>query len=145
MCVCVRARVFCDDATQPIDRQTTTKTNDHRGKGRAGDLLRRASWMSLTMTVTRLEWMVQRLASSKSPTRCASAASCIASSADACQRYSRFVKCSCTSFTSRAKGSLRISSSVDRWYCRISFSALSPGRCRRLTPPTGQQQAIDSG
>ena len=32
-------------------------------------LMRRASWMSLGMMVTRLAWMAQRLVSSKSPTR----------------------------------------------------------------------------
>ncbi|WVZ72353.1 LOW QUALITY PROTEIN: hypothetical protein U9M48_020828 [Paspalum notatum var. saurae] len=31
--------------------------------------MRRASWMSLGMMVTRLAWMAQRLVSSKSPTR----------------------------------------------------------------------------
>ena len=34
--------------------------------------------------------------------------------------------------TSRAKGSLRMSSSVDRWYLRISRRATVPGRYRRL-------------
>lgn len=40
-----------------------------------------ASWMSLGMIVTRLAWMAQRLVSSNSPTRYASAASCNASTA----------------------------------------------------------------
>ena len=31
--------------------------------------MRRASWMSLVMMVTRLAWMAQRLVSSKRPTR----------------------------------------------------------------------------
>lgn len=35
-----------------------------------------ASWMSFFMMVTRLAWMAQRLVSSKSPTMCASEASC---------------------------------------------------------------------
>ena len=34
--------------------------------------------------------------------------------------------------TSLAKGSLRMSSSVDRWYLRISRRATVPGRYRRL-------------
>ena len=83
---------------------------------RPGPRMRRASCMSLTMTVTRFECMVHRFASSNKPTRCASAASCIASRADACHLYSRFVKCSCTSLTSRANGNFRINNSVDRWY-----------------------------
>ena len=33
-----------------------------------GPLIRLASWMSLGMTVTRLAWITQRLASSKRPT-----------------------------------------------------------------------------
>jgi len=37
--------------------------------------MRRASWMSLGMMVTRLAWMAQRLVSSKRPTRYASDAS----------------------------------------------------------------------
>ena len=36
------------------------------------------------------------------------------------------------SLTSRAKGSLRINKSVDRWYLRISFKATWPGRDRLL-------------
>ncbi|KAF8733140.1 hypothetical protein HU200_015513 [Digitaria exilis] len=78
--------------------------------------MRRASWMSLGMMVTRLAWMAQRLVSSKSPTRYASAASCR---------------------TRRWNGSLRMSSSVLFWYLRISRSATVPGRKRWgfFTPP----------
>ena len=36
--------------------------------------IRRASWMSFGMMVTRLAWIAQRLVSSKRPTRYASAA-----------------------------------------------------------------------
>ena len=62
--------------------------------------MRRASWMSRGMMVTLFACMVQRLASSNSPTRCASAASCSAIMASACQRYSRRKKYVCTSRTS---------------------------------------------
>ncbi|OQU87918.1 hypothetical protein SORBI_3003G367401 [Sorghum bicolor] len=78
--------------------------------------MRRASWMSLGMMVTRLAWMAQRLVSSKSPTSAATA-----------ELWKR----------RRWNGSLRISSSVLFWYLRISRSATVPGRKRWgfFTPP----------
>ena len=71
-----------------------------------------------------------RFASSNNPTRWASAASCKATSAAACQRKSCGARPCWTCRTSRAKGSFRSSRSVERWYLRISFSAASPGRSR---------------
>ncbi|KAK4828974.1 hypothetical protein QYF61_001595 [Mycteria americana] len=68
--------------------------------------MRRASWMSLGMMVTRLAWMAQRLVSSKSPTS--------AITAELWKRRSVLKSCA-ISRTSRWKGSLRISSSVDFW------------------------------
>jgi hypothetical protein len=46
--------------------------------------------------------------------------------------------------TSRAKGSLRISRSVDRWYLRISRSATVPGRylCGFLIAPPSVAAAL---
>ncbi|KAJ1282537.1 hypothetical protein BS78_03G060100 [Paspalum vaginatum] len=98
--------------------------------------MRRASWMSLGMMVTRLAWMAQRLVSSKSPTRYASAASCSAATADDWKRRSVLKSCA-ISRTSRWNGSFRISSSVLFWYLRISRSATVPGRkrCGFFTPP----------
>ena len=68
----------------------------------------------------------------------AEALACSAISASACQRFSPSIGdelyVCVISRTSRANGSLRISSSVDRWYFRISRSATVPGlreRCRR--------------
>ena len=111
------------------NRRQWRGTNDRRGRHTherhpsrslplgCGPRMRRASWMSLTMTVTRLR-MVQRLASSKSPTRCASAAS----SSQQRRRLPPVLavrEVQLHPFTSRANGSFRISSSVDRWYlCR---------------------------
>ncbi|RCV33606.1 hypothetical protein SETIT_7G095400v2 [Setaria italica] len=98
--------------------------------------MRRASWMSLGMMVTRLAWIAQRLVSSNSPTRYASAASCSAATAEDWNRRSVLKSCA-ISRTRRWKGSLRISSSVLFWYLRISRSATVPGRKRWgfLTPP----------
>ena len=50
--------------------------------------MRRASWMPLGWIVTRLAWIAQRFVSSKSPTRCASAASSCASTAEPWKRRS---------------------------------------------------------
>ncbi|KAF2925317.1 hypothetical protein DAI22_06g043200 [Oryza sativa Japonica Group] len=98
--------------------------------------MRRASWMSLGMMVTRLAWMAHRLVSSKSPTRYASAASCSAATAELWKRRS-VLKSWAISRTRRWKGSLRMSSSVLFWYLRISRSATVPGlkRCGFFTPP----------
>ncbi|XBI07831.1 hypothetical protein VPH35_135671 [Triticum aestivum] len=98
--------------------------------------MRRASWMSLGMMVTRLAWMAQRLVSSNSPTRYASAASCSADTAELWNRRSVLKSCA-ISRTRRWKGSLRMSSSVLFWYLRISRSATVPGRnrCGFFTPP----------
>ncbi|CAA6675081.1 unnamed protein product [Spirodela intermedia] len=88
--------------------------------------MRRASWISLGMIVTRLAWIAQRFVSSKSPTRYASAASWRADTA------------SCAiSLTRRWNGSFRISSSVLFWYLRISLRATVPGlkRWGFFTPP----------
>ncbi|XBH97546.1 hypothetical protein VPH35_127201 [Triticum aestivum] len=98
--------------------------------------MRRASWMSLGMMVTRLAWMAQRLVSSKRPTRYASAASWSAETAEDWKRRS-VLKSWAISRTRRWKGSLRMSSSVLFWYLRISRRATVPGRkrCGFLTPP----------
>ncbi|OQU86287.1 hypothetical protein SORBI_3003G065001 [Sorghum bicolor] len=90
--------------------------------------MRRASWMSLGMMVTRLAWMAQRLVSSKSPTS--------AATAEDWNRRSVLKSCA-ISRTSRWNGSFRISSSVLFWYLRISRSATVPGRnrCGFFTPP----------
>ncbi|BAS96270.1 Os06g0159700, partial [Oryza sativa Japonica Group] len=98
--------------------------------------IRRASWMSLGMMVTRLAWMAHRLVSSNSPTRYASAASCSAATAELWKRRS-VLKSWAISRTRRWKGSLRMSSSVLFWYLRISRSATVPGlkRCGFFTPP----------
>ena len=57
-----------------------------RAYSRPRPRIRRASWMSLTMMVTRFPWIAQRLASSKSWTKWASVASWSAEIADACLR-----------------------------------------------------------
>merc|ERR1719361_579959 len=89
--------------------------------------IRRASWMSLGMMVTRLAWMAQRLVSSKRLTRYASLASWRARMALDWKRRS-FLKSWAISRTRRWNGSLRMRSSVDFWYLRISRSATVPGR-----------------
>jgi hypothetical protein len=92
--------------------------------------------MSLGMMVTRLAWIAQRLVSSNSEVRYASDASCRAMMACDWKRRS-VLKSWATSRTRRWKGSLRIRSSVDFWYLRISRSATVPGlkRWGFLTPP----------
>ena len=86
----------------------------------------RASCMSFGMIVTRFAWTAHKLQSSNRPTRCASAASCNARIADACQLYAWRERPCWISLTNRAKGSRRMSKSVLFWYCRISCSARSP-------------------
>ncbi|KAL7083543.1 hypothetical protein ACP275_14G170500 [Erythranthe tilingii] len=92
--------------------------------------------MSFGIMVTLLAWMAQRLVSSKSPTRYASAASCSAATAELWKRRSVLKSCA-ISRTSLWNGSLRIRSSVDFWYLRISRRATVPGRKRWgfFTPP----------
>merc|ERR1712224_951651 len=77
--------------------------------------------------VTRLAWMAQRLVSSKSPTREASEASWRAITAEDWKRRS-VLKSWAISLTRRWNGSLRMRSSVDFWYLRISLRATVPGR-----------------
>ena len=55
--------------------------------------MRRASWMSLGMIVTRLAWIAQRFVSSKRPTRYASAASWSARTAEPWKRRSVLKSC----------------------------------------------------
>ena len=88
------------------------------------------------MMVTRLACIAQRFVSSKRPTRYASAASCTARTADAWKRRSPLKSCA-ISRTRRWNGSLRMRSSVDFWYLRISRSATVPGLYLWgfLTPP----------
>ena len=88
--------------------------------------IRLASWMSFGMMVTRLAWMAQRLESSKSPTRYASADSCRALIA-ACWNRRSVLKSCAISLTSLWKGNLLMSSAVRFWKWRISFSAAVPG------------------
>merc|ERR1719486_1677760 len=92
--------------------------------------------MSLGMMVTRFAWIAQRLVSSKRPTRYASDASCRATTAELWKRRSVLKSCA-ISRTRRWNGSLRMSSSVDFWYLRISRRATVPGRYRWgfFTPP----------
>ena len=98
--------------------------------------MRRASWMSFGMMVTRLAWIAHKLVSSNSPTRYASEASCSAMTAEDWKRRSVLKSCA-ISRTSRWNGSLRISSSVLFWYRLISRRATVPGRyrCGFFTPP----------
>merc|ERR1719493_533060 len=92
--------------------------------------------MSLGMMVTRLAWMAQRVVSSKSPTREASEASWRAITAEDWKRRS-VLKSWAISLTRRWNGSLRMRSSVDFWYLRISRRATVPGLYLWgfLTPP----------
>ena len=77
--------------------------------------MRRASWTSFGMMVTRLAWMAHKLVSSKRPTRYASDASWSANTAVLWKRKSVLKSCA-ISRTRRWNGSLRIKSSVDFWY-----------------------------
>eukprot|EP00223_Ostreococcus_mediterraneus_P005934 CAMPEP_0179696502 /NCGR_PEP_ID=MMETSP0936-20121108/6901_1 /TAXON_ID=548131 ORGANISM="Ostreococcus mediterraneus, Strain clade-D-RCC2573" /NCGR_SAMPLE_ID=MMETSP0936 /ASSEMBLY_ACC=CAM_ASM_000574 /LENGTH=98 /DNA_ID=CAMNT_0021569455 /DNA_START=127 /DNA_END=420 /DNA_ORIENTATION=+ len=88
------------------------------------------------MMVTRLAWMAHKLVSSNKPTKYASDASWSANTAEDWNRKS-VLKSWAISRTKRWNGSLRIKSSVDFWYLRISRSATVPGRylCGFLTPP----------
>ena len=86
----------------------------------------RANCISFGIIVTRLACMAHKLVSSKRPIRCASAASCKARIADACQLYVCRARPCWISLTNRANGSRRMSKSVLFWYCRISRSARSP-------------------
>ncbi|CAN1166113.1 hypothetical protein LINPERPRIM_LOCUS34114 [Linum perenne] len=88
------------------------------------------------MIVTLLAWIAQRLVSSKSPTRYASAASWRAETAELWNLRS-VLKSWAISRTRRWKGSLRIKSSVLFWYLRISRRATVPGLnlCGFFTPP----------
>ncbi len=88
--------------------------------------IRRANWISLGMIVTRLAWIAHRLVSSNSPTKYASDASCNAKTAELWNRRS-VLKSWAISLTNLWKGSLRIKSSVDFWYLRISRRATVPG------------------
>ena len=98
--------------------------------------MRRASWTSFGMMVTRLAWMAHKFVSSNKPTKYASDASWSAKTAEDWNRKSVLKSCA-ISRTRRWNGSLRIKSSVDFWYLRISRSATVPGRylCGFLTPP----------
>ena len=95
-----------------------------------------ASWMSLGMMVTLLAWIAQRLVSSKSPTRYASADSWRARIA-ADWNLRSVLKSWAISLTSLWNGSFLIKSSVDFWYFLISRRATVPGLylCGFLTPP----------
>ena len=75
-------------------------------------LMRRESWISFGMMVTRLAWMAHRFESSFSPTRYASDASCRARTADPWNRR-LLLKSMAISRTRRWKGSLRMRRSVD--------------------------------
>ncbi len=80
--------------------------------------------------------MAHRLVSSNSPTKYASDASCSAKTAELWNRRS-VLKSWAISLTNLWKGSLRIRSSVDFWYLRISRRATVPGLYLWgfLTPP----------
>ena len=88
--------------------------------------MRRASWISFGIIVTRLAWIAHRFVSSKRPTRYDSEASCSARMAVDWKRRSVLKSCA-ISRTSRWKGSLRMSNSVLFWYLRISLKATVPG------------------
>ena len=88
------------------------------------------------MMVTLFAWIAHKLVSSNKPTKYASAASCIARTADPWKRKSPLKSCA-ISLTNLWKGNLRIKSSVDFWYFLISLKATVPGRylCGFFTPP----------
>ena len=98
--------------------------------------MRRASWMSFGMIVTRFAWIAHKLVSSNKPTRYASDASCKAAIALDWNLKSDLKSCA-ISRTRRWKGSFLNSSSVDFWYLLISCKATVPGRyrCGFLTLP----------
>ena len=73
--------------------------------------IRRASWMSFGMIVTRFAWIAHKLVSSNRPTRYASEASCNARIAVLWKRKS-VLKSWAISRTRRWKGNLRINKSV---------------------------------
>ncbi len=101
-------------------------------------LRRLANWISLGKIVTLLPCIAQRLVSSNSPTKYASADSWRASSAEAWKRIS-VLKFVAISLTRRWNGAFRIKSSVDFWYLRISRRATVPGlhRCFFFWPSAG--------
>ena len=88
--------------------------------------MRRASWISFGIIVTRLAWIAHRFVSSKRPTRYDSEASCSARMAVDWKRRSVLKSCA-ISRTSRWNGNLRMSNSVLFWYLRISLKATVPG------------------
>ena len=88
--------------------------------------MRRASWISFGIIVTRLAWIAHKFVSSKRPTRYDSEASCSARMAVDWKRRSVLKSCA-ISRTSRWNGNLRMSNSVLFWYLRISLKATVPG------------------
>lgn len=107
--------------------------------------IRRASWISFCIIVTRFAWMAHRFVSSKRCTRNASAASWSAMMACDCHLMpsSRGRNVRAISRTRREKGSFRIKRSVLFWSFLISRSANVPGRYLLLRPAgTGSPAAI---
>lgn len=98
--------------------------------------IRRASWISFCIIVTRFAWMAHRFVSSKRCTRNASAASWSAMMACDCHLMpsSRGRNVRAISRTRREKGSFRIKRSVLFWSFLISRSANVPGRYLLLRP-----------
>lgn len=107
--------------------------------------IRRASWISFCIIVTRFAWIAHRFVSSKRCTRNASAASWSAMMACDCHLMpsSRGRNVRAISRTRREKGSFRIRRSVLFWSFLISRSANVPGRYLLLRPAgTGSPAAI---
>lgn len=92
-----------------------------------GPRIRRASWRSLGIMVTRFAWIAHKLQSSKRCTRKSSVASWIARRLSAVYRKGSGETSLEISRTRRQNGAFRIKSSVLFWNFRISFRASVPG------------------
>lgn len=106
----------------------------------------RASLMSLGMLVTLLAWMVQRLTSSKSPTRYASATSCSSATVEI-WNLRPVLKSSVISHTESWNGRLRMRNFVLFWYIMISRRTTSRakiGGASSLCPSLGSTSSSPS-
>ena len=89
--------------------------------------IHQASWISLGIIVTLLACMAQRFASSMSPTRYASAASCRHKMACPWKHRSYFPTSKAISQTNHEKGSFWMRSSVLFWNWQILQRVMTPG------------------
>ena len=89
--------------------------------------IRCTSWMSFVIMVTLFACTVQRLVSSRRPTRYASEASCSAIIAPLWNLMFILPRSWASSLTSHWNGSFLMSNSVDFWYLLISRRATVPG------------------